>query len=253
MCCNKSILFIGVGLALLIFAQSAVADDISPPSWRGQPGTTREQWEFTTDNARNGVAPDNYFNPFGVPSLTMHPDVWPPAPDPYGFDWTNSFLGRQGVYSLSGSFDITIPNAPIPNDTKKIWLQMTWYEQFPINIGDYMGNKGDSNPDYGPTGIYISSSTPPPLSTTATLISDTLVQPPVHDPWSCEDNNWHQSVIELTMSLNPSVETIHVRAPIYVDEVVVDTICIPEPSALILLCMGTLSLLAYVRRMRKSV
>ena len=132
---------------------------------------------------------------------------------------------------------------------------MTWYEQFPINIADYMGNKGDSNANYGPTGIYISSSTPPALSTTATLISDTLVQPPVNDPWSGHENNWHQSVIELTMSLNPFVETIHVRAPIYVDEVVVDTICtpVPEPSAIILLGMGVISLFAYMRKLRKFI
>ena len=256
MSCNKLILFIGIGLALLIFAQSAVADDINPAPWRGQPGTTMEQWEFSTDNARNGVAPDVVNNPFGSPSLTMNPNVWPKAPDPNGFDWADQFLGRQGVYSLSGSFDITIPNAPIPNDTKKIWLQMTWYDQSPfdVNINDWIGDHGPGE-TYGDNGIFISSSTPPSQFTTATLISDTLVQPPVNDPWSGHENNWHQSVIELTMGLNPSVETIHVRALIYVDEVVVDTICTPapEPSAIILLGMGVISLLAYTRRLRKSI
>jgi hypothetical protein len=253
MCRNKSILFIGVGLALLIFAQLAVADDFNPPSWRGQPGTTREQWEFTTDNARTGVAPDNFFNPFGVPSLTMNPNVWPAPPAPLGFDWTNYFLGRQGVYSLSGSFDITIPNDPHHNDLKKIWLQMTWYEQFPTNLSDWIGDIGMPSLIYGDSGIFISSSNPPAVFTTATLVSDTLVQPPVIDPWSGHENNWHQSVVELTMGPNPLVETIHVRAPIYIDEVVVDTICVPEPSALILLGLGSVSLLAYRRRMRKSV
>jgi hypothetical protein len=254
MYCNKSILFIGIGLALLIFAQSAMADDMYPPPWRGLSGTTMEQWEFYTDNARNGVAPDVVNNPFGIPSLTMNPNVWPPAPsDPPGFDWADQFLGRQGVYSLSGSFDMTIPNAPTPNELKRIWLQLTWYEQFSMDIRDWIGDKGPGSGTYGHDGIFISSSNPAALFKTATLISDTILQPPVLDPWSGEENNWHQSVIELTMRPNPFVETIHVRAPIFIDEVVVDTICIPEPSALVLLVMGAISLLAFKRRLRNSV
>jgi hypothetical protein len=236
---KKLVLLSAVVLALSISIPAALADDFNPPSWRGQSGTTMQAWEFSNDNTRTDILPDMAFNPYGLPTLDMNANRWPPSPDPLGFDWTNQFLGRQGVYSLSGSFDITIPNQPCSQEEKIVWLQMTWYEQFPMNIADWIGNIGGPSGDYGSNGIFISSSDPTATSKSATLVSDALVNPPVIDPWSHMPNNWHHTVIELTMTPNPNVETVHVRAPIFVDEVVVDTICtVPEPSSVLLLGLG---------------
>jgi hypothetical protein len=53
------------------------------------------------------------------------------------------------------------------------------------------------------------------------------------------------------LAFNPQYEDVIITGSYYVGEVVVDTICIPEPSSLALLAVGAISLLPYAWRKRR--
>ncbi|GAG40778.1 unnamed protein product, partial [marine sediment metagenome] len=68
------------GLAMLILAPAAVAEDIFPPEYRGAPGSTCQEWDFM-DGPASPVdvyfypEPDGTsgitFNPYGMPTLLV--------------------------------------------------------------------------------------------------------------------------------------------------------------------------------------
>ena len=45
-------------LALLVVASPAVADDLLPPTWRGLPFTTSQEWDFLTGDPTPGAPMD---------------------------------------------------------------------------------------------------------------------------------------------------------------------------------------------------
>jgi len=53
------------------------------------------------------------------------------------------------------------------------------------------------------------------------------------------------------LTYNPQYEDVIITGSYNLGEVVVDTICIPEPSSLALLAMGSISLLLYASRKRR--
>ena len=175
----------------------ALADDLNPPSWRFEPGSTFQQWEFSTPDA--APPPDNWLNPYGMPTMQVLPIL------PYEPEWD----GRQGVWPLSGQMIVTIPNNPVPNPYKDIWLQLTWEEKDPGEV------PGVQELDSG---------------TYASLIDSIPV-----------GGNWYLSTYYMRLTPNPPSETIHIDGLILVDELVIDTICVPEPGTLSILALGCLA------------
>jgi hypothetical protein len=55
--------------------------------------------------------------------------------------------------------------------------------------------------------------------------------------------NWWHSTYNLRIYPNPDFEILRIDGTVMVDQIVIDTICIPEPAALILLAFGGLLLL----------
>lgn len=193
-------------LISLLICSAVFADEFYWPTWRGQPGTTYERWEFPTN--ANPSAPDVFTNPYGMPSFS----VTPSATTHY---WS-SFEGRQGVWKFEDFMYLDIPNNPVPNDTKLVWLQFTYYAA------------GGSRP--------IVYSNPP-----ESLID--VVYPPTLVPGS---TFWYHTAIQLTLHPNPAFEQITIEpmdCTLYVDEIVVDTICFPEPTTALMLVLPTLALL----------
>lgn len=205
-------------------AAAAFGDDFNPPNWRGQPGTSWAQWEFLTDNPT--PPPDNGFLPFGPPSLTWTPGTgagWLPEKPPYNPPGPSG----DGWLNLSGELDVFMPNSPLPNPHKEIWIQLTWSPQVIGNVPFLqVFHPGGSTPEFH---------TP-------------LVQTYAYEqfPGAPDGLKVFHSVYHVDLIPNPDWERIYIRGGIDVDELVIDTWCVPEPSALALLTIG--GLLAVRRR-----
>jgi hypothetical protein len=203
----KKLLLVTVLLCLV--SQFAYADDLNPPPWRGLPGTTFQQWEF--DDPNPNPLPTILNNPYGIPSTTVVPNN--------GLAWFPVFNGRSGVWPLSGYIETTIPNTPIPNPTKTIWVSLTW----------------------APQGI---GCTPFVIETTTATSGQLIHQDTV--------NGWTHSTYGITMYPNPQFESILIQGEVFVDEMVIDTVCVPvpEPGSLAVLGTGAIGLLFGLRRRR---
>lgn len=187
----------------------AAADDLIPPPWeRGTPGSTFQEWTFDGPPA----AGDGYYLPEAVDNPFGDPVVY----DPYYWDgdWLETFEGRTGVIHPWDWIEIHLPNDPTPRPTKEIYIQITYWADGEI-----------PDPD-----VYV-----PAGGDTITLL-DSL---DLEDGWWYD--RWH-----ITIEPNPDFEEIDFwpldgsTYDMYIDQIVVDTICIPEPGALSLLALGGL-------------
>ena len=204
-----------VASAVLIFGATAMAVDMWPAPWQEDPTdphwvdgkTTEQRWEFPTD-PENPVYVDN---PFGDPVVEVVNGTYP--------DWVQGWEGGEiatwHVGPGEGKLRITVPNNPEPNKQKVIWVQVT-------------SDKGPApgGPVTNPPGTV---SYPKP----AVGLGGT----------------WYVYTAQVVIPYNPPYEVIEYTFPecTNIEEVVVKTICVPEPATLGLLALGGLAL---IRRRR---
>jgi len=184
------------------------ADDLFPPLWRGDQGSTVQQWNFATDE--HIPAPDSVSNPYGDPLLRVN------SVD----DWIDGIDQRQGVWSLSGEIDVYIPNWPEIRPEKEIWVQLTWKA---TDVDPFLPNE----PVVGVVPFEYME---------ASLISEQL------------GDGWMHSLFLINIWPNPVEEWITIKGDIMVDQLVIDTICVPEPATLVLFGMGWLVTVARKKR-----
>ena len=218
-----------VGLVMfccLIVSATSFADDLNPPPWRGQWSTTVQYWEFYTPEP-GPLVPDGpgpliddpvgapYEQPGYLPSTEV---IVQPGP---GMGWIefDPNSGREGIWPLSGIIDVVVDNHdPNPENEKWIWVQVTWRPQ-----------------DAGEVPIF-----------------ENLDPPPVGDILPIEeipcDNEWVHSTYFWKLDWNPPDERFTIGGTIDVDELVIDTWCIPEPT---ILAMFVLGLPLVLKRSRK--
>jgi hypothetical protein len=193
-------LLLGIGVAFS--TGPAFADDVNPPTWRGLPGTTFGQWEFSTSDP-NPLPEPGYVYPWGLPTISIQPS--------FMGTWQPEYYGRQGVWPLAGLVTTTIPNQPLALDYKDIWVQLTW-----IGVGPY------SRPVVAETRFGVAS----------TVVSEMPLP-----------GGWYNTTYLMHLTPNPNWETVKVSGSVYIDEMVIDTICAPEPASLALLAAGGLVIL----------
>jgi len=225
MCRNLAVMLMLGLMAVSLGAGASYADDISIPPWRGLPGTTSQEWDFLTGDqtpdSEFTYAPDGtevpYDNQYGGAEAKYFPGT--------GQHWWPVLDGRDGVLPLSGAIYLDIWNVPELNPRKEIQLQITWQEQVPkeVPIVTFEHFEPGSEPFEG-------------------HVADQITIP--------LEGEWKHTTFDLVITPNPSFETIRIGGAIDVDQIVVDTICIPEPGSLALLLCGFAAAPLWWRRRR---
>lgn len=193
--------FFTLCLVTLLAGSTALAYDLVAPDWRGSAGSTYQRWEFSDSNST--PAPTYVTNPYGIPKLEVN--------TPFGWD-------DNGAWPLSGEMDIYLPNSPIVDGYKDIWIQLTWQPQA-LDPDPYL-------PDQPLIAVT------PFDSMTVTRSDDDMVV-----------SGWTYSLFKITIWPNPAEEWLTIKGDILVDELVIDTRCVPEPTTVVLLGLGGLSLM----------
>jgi len=193
------------GVLFLLCAVPSLAEDLNSPGWRtdppGQETTTYQAWEFGTDD--NPVNPDVDLNAFGtaVASLTGSFPVT---------RWHAAHEGRTGVWQFDDYILLDVPNSPEPNEYKDIWIQLT-----------FLAEEG-ADPE------ILSQ----PYASEVEIVDHVQLS-----------DTWIHGTYRVRIEPNPASELVYIMprdCTLFVDEIVVDTICIPEPASLALLVCGAL-------------
>jgi hypothetical protein len=212
-------------LAVLVAAPVAVAEDIFDPPWEETDPSrlTWQDWEFYVE-AKVDVAPDDYENPYGTPLLTMSPETsW----EGWGVLGNPTWDGTLTSWHVGGTdpakHSIQIHNNPDPDGVRKeVWVQVTSTAP-PISVGGQPGHGATTTPYPGTT-----------LGTDATGAT------------------WYVNPYLVTFPGNPSMEYIEIwfEPCTWVEEIIIDTRCVPIPEPGVMAIFGLAGLL--LLRKRKS-
>ncbi len=180
-------------LAGALLGGSTFGDDLNPPPWRGEEGSTMQHWSFDTQpGSWDNIPPETVDNPYGSPTLSV---CTFPCSDP---GWDDNFQGRQGVVH-GERVDLDIPNRAEPLQGKEIWLQV---------VSDALDPVGTVT--VTPQG---------PDSYTVTLLST---------DWTPLKDDWVHQLFKWQITPNPDSETMELTGQsgvLIIDQIVVDTIC----------------------------
>jgi hypothetical protein len=196
----------------------ASARDVNPPPWDpALPNQTTQAWEFTHGP---GLQPTTYNNSYGHPwAQVVSGSYWdgstpdlPLVPGPYGQPIPTWHIDQDG-----GGLWVYVPNNPVPNIEKLIFWQIT-------------SDKAPGRPTSTPPG----SSLPDPYG-------------PAGFPGG---SAWYTYNGLYSIPGNPPEEWLFFPFPASsnIEEIVIDTVCVPEPASLGLLACGAIALIRRRRR-----
>lgn len=112
-------------LFLLAFPHIGSAHDLVKPSWRGDEGTTYQQWTFDDNN--NPAGPEVINNDYGTASAAI-------TVGRFGSGWLDQLSGlgsQSGYWDLGfdcGQIVLDIDNNPQMTLFKEVWIQVTYFE-----------------------------------------------------------------------------------------------------------------------------
>ncbi|MGD8452115.1 MAG: PEP-CTERM sorting domain-containing protein [Phycisphaerae bacterium] len=197
-----------------------------PPTWqRGVEGSTYQMWEFSIEGY---LAPDEYNNPYGGSSLSLQgPFIWgddfvaPTELSETGFV-DGYHLYHEEAPAHSYPIQIVLPNSIGSDMEKYVFVQITMTD--------------------APLDVSISAAGP---DTYTCELWDTGLMPVDHPDPAPFDGDWVTYAIGAHITPSPAVEFIVIDIPwnTVIDQIVVDTISIPEPSSLALIGLASVALL----------
>jgi hypothetical protein len=209
-------------LGLLLVAAPVAAEDVFDPPWYSwgmdRPNQTEQGWECDGISPLDQPVPATWGeNEFGWPDATFTGFAYQDIEGPQGPTIATWHAGEGG-----GTIEITIKNNPDPDTYKLLFWQVT----------------SDKSPT--PTG------SPPSISTPGGATSTWLGAPYPHQQWN---GTWYTYNGYHKIEPNPEEETItfDLVECTNVSEIVINTICVPEPATLSLLALGAV---VFIRRRR---
>jgi hypothetical protein len=209
-------------LGLTLAPKITAADDFAPPPWsRLHPNAVTAEWEFSAP--ANPTPPDGPLTNVLVKGSGTVPTSATITGGPAGLGWGVGDGDGGWFFPGAGDIRFTVDNVIDNEPVKHIWLQVTHTPGLGLAVDPLAGF------NFGATG-----SLPGPVSTIS------------HGPTS--------TIFFWDMFPNPPWEDFQllVFGPGEIDQIVVDTISIPEPSSVVLCGIGllTVGLVAQRRRRR---
>ena len=205
-------------LILVLGIMSPVlADDIIPPPWdRFTPNTVYAEWGFDAPGNNGVYVAEDFWqlSTFDDPSIDTY----------YGdANWLDVYEGRDGVLNpWAGDYlQMHLDNYNCFNPVKYIYLQITWWTD------GFMGDMPfpEMYDAYSPHG---------PVDWSDALLTDEI---DLGDGWMY--SRWYIEVWP-----KPEWEWINIYPDLggdmYIDQIVIDTLCIPAPGGLALLGLAVL-------------
>jgi len=218
-------------IALCIAPFVAPAEDLQRPWWRGEWSTTSQYWEFLDPFA--GPIPPDGIPEGGRPYLdstevTVDGHQWLIVDQVYNYEYEGQ-TGTVGigVWQLSGAMEVIVDNHdPNPENEKWLWVQLTW--------------RPTNDPAAAPDLVNLF-----PAPVNAPRVVEEIFLGPPDDPLG-----WRETTYAWELDHNPPDEMFTIMGDISVDELVIDTWCVPEPGVFALAGLGLLALLR--RRKKRS-
>ena len=269
--------FLCGALALLLTGTVASADYSNPPDWSDNLYYTHQSWEFNAVNVAElhcppeggdpdpiaptlPLAPDalgagaGWVNPYGTPLLI---GAFPSDP-PYG-GWSHYSMGgpwtRCGMYGGMGDTALVfeIPNSEQPGLQKEMWIQWTYFASDPLEGTGWAVEVGRGYEEY--------PDAPDPLDrmiiTGTEGITMTGFELEADVGGGGGTGLWYRATAWFRFEDQPALEYVKVYAltegaSTMIDQVDINTRCIPEPGALAFLSGGVLALVMFRHRSRHA-
>lgn len=225
-----------------VFAGFAYAEDALPPSWRGLSNTTFQDWAFNVpDNCFLGV-PDVYSNQYGNPIASSNNG------------WT--VIDGKVLLDSSSHIFLTIPNHPSSslNDYTLVSLQITYLQrEYSVYNGSEVYHLGEGKPAV--YALYEEPSQGKPIDDLPGVLvdeHDVLLNTDGDSSWRLWQSVWR---VEPSQALTFRICRPFVNADcsfVRLDDVVVDTQYVPEPSSILALLCGVCGMAGFAMRGRNG-